>query len=65
MPINKDKIKHTDGQGADARFDTPKDVVLAVNGDLLVSDNHNIHVVTSGGAVRTLAGSGEAGFADG
>jgi len=54
-----------DGQGADATLNDPCDVVLASNGDLLVSDDHAIRVVTPGGAVRTLAGSGQAGFADG
>ena len=54
-----------DGQGADATFDHPADVVLASNGDMLVSNAHAIRVVTPGGAVRTLAGSGQAGFADG
>ena len=54
-----------DGQGAAARFNQPCDVVLGVNGELFVSDteNHAIRAVTAAGAVRTLAGNGEAGFA--
>ena len=58
-----------DGQGAAARFHGPGSVVLAANGEFVVSDAYNnvLRVVTPGGAVRTLAGSeeGEAGFADG
>jgi len=58
------EVGSADGQGTDATFNGPFDVVLASNGDL-VSDDHAIRVVTPGGAVRMLAGSGQAGFADG
>ena len=56
-----------DGQGADARFNRPHSVVVAANGDFIVSDtgNHSIRVLTPQGAVRTLCGNGKAGFADG
>ena len=56
-----------DGQGTDARFNNPYSVVVAANGDLIVSDrgNHCLRVVTPEGAVRTLVGNGQAGFADG
>ena len=57
-----------DGQGAAARFKGPGGVVLATNGELLVSDYHNhaIRAVTAAGAVRTLAENwGQAGFEDG
>ena len=56
-----------DGQGADARFNKPHSVVVAANGDLIVSDqgNHCLRMVTPEGAVRTLVGNGQAGFADG
>jgi sugar lactone lactonase YvrE len=56
-----------DGQGADARFNGPHSVVVAANGDLIVSDllNHCLRVVTPEGAVRTLVGNGQSGFADG
>jgi hypothetical protein len=42
-------------------------VVVAGNGDFIVSDEHNhcLRVVTSEGAVRTLVGNGQSGFADG
>ena len=56
-----------DGQGEDARFNGPDGVALAANDEIVVADtdNHAIRVVTPGGAVRTLAGNGEAGFAEG
>ena len=55
-----------DGQGAAARFDEPYGVVvLPDSGEFVVSCDHGLLVVTPGGAVRILAGSGEAGFADG
>jgi sugar lactone lactonase YvrE len=56
-----------DGQGDAARFICPDGVALAANDEIVVADtyNHAIRVVTPGGAVRTLAGNGEAGFADG
>jgi hypothetical protein len=55
-----------DGQGANARFNEPKGVVVAANGDIFVADtlNHAIRVITPQGAVRTLCGNGQAGFAD-
>jgi hypothetical protein len=56
-----------DGQGEAARFYWPDSVALAANDEIVVEDtgNHAIRVVTPGGAVRTLAGNGEACFADG
>jgi hypothetical protein len=56
-----------EGQGADARFNKPHSVVVAANGDFIVSDelNHCLRVVTPEGAVRTLVGNGQSGFADG
>ena len=61
------KAGFADGQGADARFNRPYSVMVAANGDLIVSDrlNHCLRVVTPEGAVRTLAGNGQSGFADG
>ncbi len=55
-----------DGQGANARFNRPQGVVVAANGDIFVSDsdNHAIRVITPQGAVHTLCGNGQAGFAD-
>jgi sugar lactone lactonase YvrE len=56
-----------DGQGPNARFNGPHSVVVAANGDFIVSDqfNHSIRVISPDGAVRTLVGNGQAGFADG
>ena len=57
-----------DGQGAAARFNKPYSVVvLPDSGEFVVSDfsNHALRVVTPGGGVRPLAGSGQPGFADG
>ena len=55
-----------DGQGAAARLSDPASVVVTANGDYVMTDfrNHAVRVVTPG-AVRTLAGNGEAGFVDG
>jgi len=54
-----------DGQGVDATLKDPCDVVLASSSDLLVSNAHVIRVVTPGGVMRTLAGSGQADFVNG
>ena len=55
-----------DGQGAAARLSDPASGVVTANGDYVMTDfrNHAVRVVTPG-AVRTLAGNGEAGFVDG
>jgi hypothetical protein len=57
----------SDGQGEAARFNYPLSVTMVANDEIVVADseNHAIRIVTPGGAVRTLAGNGEAGFADG
>lgn len=56
-----------DGDGAEARFDTPCGLALAKDGSLIVADtgNHRIRRVTLNGQVTTVAGSGEAGNRDG
>ena len=42
-------------------------MVVAANGDFIVSDrrNHSIRILSSDVAVRTLVGNGQEGFADG
>jgi len=57
-----------DGAGTAARFNAPGSVAVGATGNLYVADtaNHLIRVVTPGGVVTTLAGTGgTAGSADG
>ena len=58
---------YADGNGANAQFNQPYDLVVDSNGDLLVSDqgNHRIRRVTLSGDVSTYAGTGSAGNGDG
>ncbi|MEB3221039.1 MAG: hypothetical protein VKS61_03080 [Candidatus Sericytochromatia bacterium] len=46
---------------------TPSGVVVAPNGDVVVADRgrHSIYRVTSSGTITRVAGTGQAGFADG
>jgi len=56
-----------DGCGAAARFDQPYALVQRSDGSLVVTDygNNRLRAVTLAGCVTTLAGTGQAGFADG
>jgi sugar lactone lactonase YvrE len=56
-----------DGVGADASFSWPQGLAVDSSGHVIVADsyNHRIRLITPGGAVSTLAGSGWAAFADG
>jgi hypothetical protein len=56
-----------DGNGAEARFDTPCGIAVNTDGSLLVADtgNHRIRRVTLDGAVTTIAGTGEPDDLDG
>jgi len=56
-----------DGQGSAARFDSPAAIVVDGAGTMLVADsvNHTLRKVTRTGAVSTLAGNGQKGYADG
>ncbi|MEB3221929.1 MAG: hypothetical protein VKS61_07600 [Candidatus Sericytochromatia bacterium] len=56
-----------DGQGDAARFDRPTAIALGPDGLLVVTDqnNHRVRLVTTQGAVTTLAGGPGAGFKDG
>jgi hypothetical protein len=56
-----------DCQGEQARFRSLNGVAMTLRGDYLMTDfgNHAVWVLTSGGAVSTLAGNGSQGFVDG
>lgn len=57
-----------DAPSASAYFDRPLAIAVDAAGNVYVSDqgdNHRIRRVTPGGMVETIAGTGEAGFADG
>lgn len=58
---------NSDGSGAAARFDHPGALALDSSGTLYVADtnNNSIRRITSTGAVTTIAGSSEAGSANG
>jgi len=57
----------TDGQGSEARFNSPNSITVDCDGNALVSDtdSHALRKITLCGAVSTLAGNGQTGFADG
>ena len=56
-----------DGQGAAARFNNPQGLARDKDGSILVADtgNHAVRRVTMEGDVSTVAGNGEAGYAEG
>jgi sugar lactone lactonase YvrE len=56
-----------DGQGAAARFWGPSGVAVDRSGTVYVTDTNNnlVRIVSQDGVVSTLAGTGEAGSADG
>jgi NHL repeat len=56
-----------DASGAAARFATPYGLVQRADDKLVVCDyaNHRLRLVGLDGSVSTLAGTGDAGFADG
>ncbi|HIC89749.1 MAG TPA: hypothetical protein EYP04_10170 [Anaerolineae bacterium] len=58
---------YADGPAADARFNKPQGIAVDQKGNVYVADtgNQRIRVITPDGQVRTLAGTGEAGYADG
>ncbi|MEI6781111.1 MAG: cadherin-like beta sandwich domain-containing protein, partial [Verrucomicrobiota bacterium] len=57
----------TDGNGAAARFQTPRGVAVDASGNVYVADygNNCIRKITAAGEVTTLAGTNTASFADG
>jgi DNA-binding beta-propeller fold protein YncE len=58
---------YLDGPALDAQFDGPMGLALAPNGILYIADayNNRVRALDRGGHVRTVAGDGLAGFADG
>jgi len=48
----------TNGPGAGAKFDMPRNIVLAPNGSLIIADqnNHRVRILTAEGTVETLYG---------
>ena len=61
------EMGYADGQGAIARFNRPRGLVVSNDGSLLVADtfNHRLRRVSPCGSVSTFAGSGLGSFADG
>ncbi|HTR50016.1 MAG TPA: hypothetical protein VMJ10_04860 [Kofleriaceae bacterium] len=58
---------YADGVGTAARFSVPLGIVQRSDGSLVVADemNNRLRVVSLTGAVTTLAGTGQSGYADG
>ncbi|MFY8034755.1 MAG: NHL repeat-containing protein, partial [Flexibacteraceae bacterium] len=58
---------YVDGIGTSAAFNFPYGVAVDTDGNVYVADvsNQRIRKITADGAVTTLAGSGNSGFADG
>jgi sugar lactone lactonase YvrE len=56
-----------DGAAASAQFDAPVGVAAGAGGEVFVADTYNdrVRVIAKNGTVRTLAGSGTPGYADG
>jgi sugar lactone lactonase YvrE len=60
-----DQAGFRDGQPGDAQFMLIEDLVIDEQGNIYASDNNRIRRITAQGEVSTIAGSTEAGYADG
>ena len=60
-------VGSADGNGIQAQFNRPHDLVFDKNGNIYVTDtfNHLIRKIDTNGNVTTIAGTGEAGSQDG
>jgi len=58
---------YADGTGTNAKFNGPSGVAVNTFGEIFVGDqdNNRIRMISTLGAVSTIAGSGTSGFADG
>jgi sugar lactone lactonase YvrE len=58
---------YRDGRGAQAEFNAPVGVAVDEHGNVYVADTYNdrIRLVTTEGEVKTVAGAGSPGYADG
>lgn len=58
---------YADGQGTEARFNTPHGIAFDNDGNIIVADTYNFRIrkVTPQGLVTTIAGSGVSGYSDG
>jgi DNA-binding beta-propeller fold protein YncE len=64
---HKSETGYKDGNGPEARFNNPGGIALDLDHNVLLADtdNHALRKVSRTGAVTTVAGSGEGGYADG
>ncbi|WP_291274392.1 SMP-30/gluconolactonase/LRE family protein [Flavobacterium sp.] len=64
---NQSSPGYQDGNGSSAQFDSPTSIAFDTSGNMFIADyvNHRIRKIDTSGNVTTIAGNGEAGFADG
>ncbi|WP_396189162.1 putative Ig domain-containing protein [Flavobacterium sp.] len=64
---NQSSPGYQDGNGSSAQFDAPTSIAFDTSGNMFIADyvNHRIRKIDTSGNVTTIAGNGEAGFADG
>ena len=64
---NQSSPGYQDGNGSSAQFDSPTSIAFDTSGNIFIADyvNHRIRKIDTSGNVTTIAGNGEAGFADG